>query len=89
MCKVERAVERKNDLRWQQKYEQLKAYIIAHRHLPDKKKVENRGLLNWWKYNKKLIKQGKISAERHRLLIELGNMREQSCAGRNEDKRPQ
>ena len=78
-----------NDTRWQENYEQLKAYIITHRHLPDKKKVENRGLLNWWKYNKKLIKHGKISDERHRLLVKLSNMREQSCADRHEDKRPQ
>ena len=89
MCKVERAVERKNDLRWQQKYEQLKAYIIAHRHLPDKKKVENRGVLNWWKYNKKQIKQGKISAERHQLLIELSDMRELSNTVRDIDQHPE
>lgn len=30
----------------------LKKYVSEHGHLPDKKKVENRGLLNWWKYNK-------------------------------------
>ena len=43
----------KSDLKWQENYEQLKDYIVKHHHLPNKKKVENRGLLNWWKYNKK------------------------------------
>ena len=48
----------KNDLKWEENYQLLKAYIIEHKHLPDKKKIENRGLLNWWKYNKKRIKMG-------------------------------
>ena len=35
---------------WNQNFELLKAYIEEHHHLPDKKKVENRGLLSWAKY---------------------------------------
>ncbi|MGM9758746.1 MAG: helicase associated domain-containing protein [Parabacteroides sp.] len=66
----------KNEQRWRENYERLKAYIVENRHLPDKKKVENRGLLNWWKYNKKMIKQGKLDPERIRLLSELSEMRE-------------
>ena len=66
----------KNELKWQENYEQLKAYILEHHQLPDKKKVENRGLLNWWKYNKKLIKKsGKLDAERIALLEALSDMR--------------
>lgn len=37
---------------WLDKYSQLKAYIQEHHHLPDKRKVEKRALLNWWKYNR-------------------------------------
>ncbi|MCF2658251.1 MAG: helicase associated domain-containing protein [Parabacteroides sp.] len=66
----------KNELKWQEKYEQMKAYILEHRHLPGKRNVENRGLLNWWKYNRKLINHGQIDPERQRLLAELGNMRD-------------
>ncbi|MGN0256951.1 MAG: helicase associated domain-containing protein [Bacteroides sp.] len=66
----------KLELKWQRNYEQLKQYITLHHHLPDKKKVENRGLLNWWKYNKKLVKQGKLDAERTALLQELSAMRD-------------
>ena len=65
----------KNELKWQENYEQLRAYILEHHQLPDKKKVENRGLLNWWKYNKKLIKLGKLDAERVALLEALSEMR--------------
>lgn len=67
-----------NDDRWTANYNELHKYISVHGHLPDKKKVENRGLLNWWKYNKKLIKQGKLSEERLRLMQELSNMRQPS-----------
>ena len=35
----------KNDEKWLANYEALKAYIDEHHHLPDKHKVENRGLL--------------------------------------------
>lgn len=61
---------------WLNGYEALKHYIEEHKQLPDKKKVENRGLLNWWKYNKKRMKQGALDAEKVRLLTELSNMRD-------------
>ena len=50
-----------NEQRWQENYDQLKAYVLEHHQLPNKKKAENRGLLNWWKYNQRLIRQGKLS----------------------------
>ena len=65
----------KNEKKWAENYELLKEYIAEHRQLPDKKKVEHRSLLNWWKYNRKLILQGKLDKERVRLLDELGQMR--------------
>ena len=66
----------KREQNWDENYANLKQYIELHHHLPDKKKVENRGLLNWWKYNKRLIKQGKLDAERTALLQELSAMRD-------------
>lgn len=53
----------------------LKKYVSEHGHLPDKKKVENRGLLNWWKYNKKCAKQGLLPPDRLALLKMLSDMR--------------
>ncbi len=64
-----------NERNWMDNYNALKEYIYANRHLPDKRKVENRGLLNWWKYNKKRIKLGKIDEQKIRMLQELSDMR--------------
>ena len=60
---------------WNKKYQALKAYVEEYKQFPDKKKVENRALLNWWKYNKKRMKQGAMTEEKQALLIELSNMR--------------
>ena len=65
----------KNEQRWQENYKAMKAYIEEHHFLPDKKKPQNYRLVNWWKYNKKLIKRNKIDPERARLLKELSDMR--------------
>lgn len=51
----------KNEKKWAENYELLKEYIAEHRQLPDKKKVEHRSLLNWWKYNRKLIRAHPIN----------------------------
>lgn len=64
------------DLIWESKYECLKEYIRGHHHLPSKKRVENRGLLNWWKYNQKRLRQGKLSEDQVAKLKELGEMRD-------------
>lgn len=73
----------KNETRWLENYEQLKLFIQEHGHLPNKKKVENRGLLNWWKYNQKLIRRGALDEERCQMLQRLSDMRT-SIAPRNE-----
>lgn len=64
-----------NETKWLAKYLQLKEYVEQHHQLPDKKKVENRRLLNWWKYNKKLAKHGKLSEEKLRMLQDLSDSR--------------
>ena len=37
----------KSDEKWLANYDALKTYIEEHHHLPDKHRVENRGLLSW------------------------------------------
>lgn len=64
-----------NEQRWQENYDQLMAYVLKHHQLPNKKKSEKRGLLNWWKYNQRLIRQGKLSPERTERLRQLSNLR--------------
>lgn len=73
----------KNETRWLENYEQLKLFIQEYGHLPNKKKVENRGLLNWWKYNQKLIRRGALDEERCQMLQRLSDMRT-SIAPRSE-----
>jgi hypothetical protein len=60
---------------WNENYQALKTYVEDHKQFPDKKKVENRALLNWWKYNKKRMKQGVMPDDKQALLLELSNMR--------------
>jgi hypothetical protein len=60
---------------WMAHYDALKTYLEEHRQLPDKKQSECRNLLNWWKYNKKCAKAGKLSAEKKALLAALNDMR--------------
>ena len=65
----------KNEEKWLGHYKALRCYLEANHQLPDKKKVENRGLLNWWKYNKRLLKTGRLTEERLELLRQLNAMR--------------
>lgn len=65
----------KREANWQESYKELLAYVEEHGQLPNKKKADKRGLLNWWKYNKKLMKAGKLDDEHMQLLIELSDKR--------------
>ena len=65
----------KRDDNWQHNYDLLHEYVAQHGQLPDKKKVENRGLLNWWKYNRRQLKAGTLDAGRAELLEQLSAMR--------------
>ena len=60
---------------WILNYQRLRDYVDEHHQFPDKKKVENRALLNWWKYNVKLLKSNKLDEHRLSLLQELSDMR--------------
>ena len=64
-----------NESKWQRNYLQLKEFIETYGCLPNKKRVEKRALLNWWKYNRKQIKLNKITDEHKHLLQELSDMR--------------
>lgn len=53
----------RNDEKWFQNYEALKAYIEIHKHLPDKHKETDRNKLSWWKYQMKKKKAGTLTEE--------------------------
>ena len=65
----------RREQKWNESYKRLKAYIQAHRQLTAKSNLEDKWMLNWWKYNKKLIKNGTLSEDRQELLRGLSLMR--------------
>lgn len=67
-----------NDERWLTIYNALKAYILERGHLPD---MENRALLSWAKYQRKMIKEGALDKEKRRLFIELMDQRSNEHTG--------
>ena len=64
----------KNDENCLANYEALKTYIEEHHLLPDKHRVENRGLLNFSKYTRKKIKEETLDEEKARELESVLNM---------------
>ena len=67
--------EPRRELVWTHNYVLLKRFLLEHHHLPDKRKTEDRGLLNWWKYNQKRLKKGICPPEQRRLLEQLEALR--------------
>ena len=66
---------------WNHNFELLKMYIKEHHHLPDKKKVENRGLLSWAKYQRKRIKAEALDEDKKKLFLELMDSRSKEHTG--------
>lgn len=54
---------------------------MEHHHLPDKHKVEHRGLLNQTKYFRKKMKEGKLEIERVKELEMVLAMRSDEHTG--------
>lgn len=74
----------KNDNKWVVRYEQLKAYIEDHHHLPAKDSSLNaKYLLNWVKYQRKRIK-AETMPEEQKVLLEalLATRRNEHPGGR-------
>ena len=63
---------------WQQKYQEVIAFIEREHRNPSRYNAEERGLYcNWLKHNRKLYKAGELKAERVPLFEELLNLSEQ------------
>lgn len=66
-----------NEERWTTFINELREYIQLHHHLPDKHKVENRGLLNQPKYTRKKTKDGTLDVEKAKgKILNMRNMSE-------------
>ncbi len=61
---------------WREKFAKIEAYINEHHHLPSKKKKDHMDLVNWWKYNVRLAKRGKLSEARLQKLRALSESRD-------------
>lgn len=76
-----------NRERWYQNYEAFRLWTLEHGHFHNRAKIDGRGLLNWYKYNAKLIKQGKLSPEREQMILDLENIRSGGHTGGRRKKK--
>ena len=67
---MEKAIVSQED-RWQLHLAEVRAYVAENKRLPSKYRVENRRLLNWLKYNRKLLAAGLLPEGRRELFQEL------------------
>ena len=56
---------------WNKNFEEVAAYIREYKRCPSKHRIQDHRMLNWIKYNKKRMAQGRLSPERTRRFLEL------------------
>lgn len=54
----------KQEDKWNQHYDEIIAFMKRHHRRPSKHRLEEHDMLNWIKYNKRLISRNKLSEER-------------------------
>lgn len=64
-----------NRERWEENYKALSDYVLEYGHFPGKNQNDSRALLNWWKYNRKCVKLGRIDEPRVARLKALSELR--------------
>ena len=65
-----------NDDLWMVRYGEVLDFMTSHRRNPLKHQIEEHLMLNWMKYNRKMMNAGKLKADREKLFKEvlaLGN----------------
>lgn len=67
----------KNEENWFLHYEELRAHVAQHGHLPDRHTRMN----HWWKYQMKKKKAGTLTEEQERMLQELADSRSTEHTG--------
>ena len=63
---------------WQNKYNEVVAFIETNKRNPSKHRVEEHLMLNFVKHNKKLLNKGEMKEERKTLFLELLDLIEQN-----------
>lgn len=61
--------------KWKRRYEMLLQFVREHQRYPSRHHVEEHQLLNWLKYNRKLINKGELDPERVKLIEQLQSLR--------------
>lgn len=59
------------NIRWEQNLATIRQFIEENKCLPSKHRIEEHRMLNWLKYNRKLVAQGKLSPERQEKFEQL------------------
>ena len=67
----------RQDERWLARYNELKTFIETNKRNPSKHRMEEHGMLNWLKANRKLLNAGKVKPEKIKLFEELLTLIEQ------------
>ncbi|MGM9687548.1 MAG: hypothetical protein ACI3YD_00720 [Alloprevotella sp.] len=68
-------ISRQREVNWLFKYKHVWTFVQMHRRYPSRHHPEEHVLLNWMKYNRKLINRGMLSEERVKLLKKLDELR--------------
>jgi hypothetical protein len=81
----------KNDEKWQLRYNEVMTFMERHKRRPSKHKEEDLVMVDWIKYNKRRLAQGRmdeVRAEKFKRLLRLGeSMTRMNQYGYIEDKR--
>ena len=63
---------------WQNKYQEVVAFIEKNKRNPSKHRIEEHLMLNWVKHNRKLLNAGKMTPERVEMFGKLLELWEES-----------
>ena len=66
-----------NEAKWNEHYQELKEHVKRTGHFPDK----HTRLNNWVKYQRKRIKEGRMTEEQKQLFEQLANTRSHEHTG--------
>ena len=64
-------IQMKRETAWKKNYEALWAFVSDNHRGPTRHHIEEMHMLNWLKYNRKMLNKEKLSPERKELILRL------------------
>lgn len=61
----------KRDITWQSKYDAIWTFVSENHRGPSRHHLEEKRMLNWLKYNRKMLNKGVLSPEKTDLIMRL------------------